>query len=189
MEPGQAHDFPSPPYPGDELSSLIRALTEQSSKLAERVALLEGQRAESKQHSDIDIERSEDTKEHTPCAKEVAKGIGIDETDITVRLSMIEEQIRNHDDVKDRNTPLDSKKYRLSESTFSLLITEHPCSFPFMFAIFTAFLSLTCLVLTLAGSVSKRTSLNPLGVPIGVSGIVRAAQFFGKFRVAISYYQ
>lgn len=53
----------------------------------------------------------------------------------------------------------------LPESTFSLLVTEHPISSPFMFAIFTATLSLICLGLVLADSVQNGTEGNQIAIP------------------------
>ena len=53
----------------------------------------------------------------------------------------------------------------LPESTFSLLVTERPMSSPFMFAIFTAALSLTCLGLVLADSVQSGTAGNQIAIP------------------------
>lgn len=73
------------------------------------------------------------------------------------------------------------EEYVLPQSTFTLMITENPLSGPFVFAICATALSLLCLGLTLAENIHKATSKNHLGVPLGVSKTVTAAQFVGIF--------
>lgn len=75
--------------------------------------------------------------------------------------------------------PLNQYIFR-PESTFSLLITHHPLSGPFAFAVFSAGLSISCLSLTLASSIKKGSQGNPLGMPAGVDSMVRGAQFLGE---------
>ncbi|KAL7518889.1 hypothetical protein ACHAWX_003691 [Stephanocyclus meneghinianus] len=97
--------------------------------------------------------------------------------DLAERLQLIESRLDEREDTK-LGTAL-CNEYTLPESTFSLLVTEHPLSSPFIFAVFTATLSLTCLGLVLADAVSKGTAGNRLNVPPGVSSAVRGAQFVG----------
>jgi hypothetical protein len=79
------------------------------------------------------------------------------------RLALIESRLDDNEDTK-RGTAL-CNEYTLPESTFSLLVTEHPLSSPFIFAVFTATLSITCLGLVLADAASKGTAGNRLSVP------------------------
>eukprot|EP00804_Cyclotella_cryptica_P028546 CCRYP_014805-RA/>CCRYP_014805-RA protein AED:0.07 eAED:0.07 QI:185/0.75/0.88/1/1/0.88/9/2294/790 len=93
------------------------------------------------------------------------------------RLDLIERRLDECEDTK-RGTAL-CNEFTLPQSTFSLLVTEHPLSSPFIFAVFTATLSITCLGLVLADAVSNGTAGNRLNVPPGVSSAVRGAQFVG----------
>jgi hypothetical protein len=79
------------------------------------------------------------------------------------RLDRIEDRLIDCEDAK-RGT-FYNNEYILPESTFSLLVTEHPLSSPFIFAIFTAALSLTCLALVLADSVQNGTVDNRINIP------------------------
>ncbi|KAL9185555.1 hypothetical protein ACHAXT_003332 [Thalassiosira profunda] len=83
------------------------------------------------------------------------------EDDMAIRMQLIERRLDDYEDEKDVIT--DDDRYALSESTFSFLITAHPLSVPFAFA----------------PAVSKGTKGNPLGIPAGVTQVVRTAQFFG----------
>ena len=91
---------------------------------------------------------------------------------------LIEQRLESYEDEKDILE--DESEYLLSESTFSFLITHHPISIPFVFAVFSMALSISCLSLTLASSISKGTKGNILGIPAGVDKTVRAAQFLGE---------
>ena len=88
-----------------------------------------------------------------------------------------ERRLENYEDEKGI---FDERKYALPESIFSLLITHHPLSVPFGFAVFTIALSIACLCLTLVSSISDGTKGNRLGIPAGVDGTVIAAQFLGE---------
>lgn len=68
---------------------------------------------------------------------------------------------------------------KLPESTFSLLIVATPWSASTLLAFVTVCISLTCLVLTLIYSFTQGNEINPLGLPVDVSPIVRGAQFLG----------
>ena len=95
------------------------------------------------------------------------------------RVTLIERHLENMAD--DKKDPLDERQYALPESTFSLLITQRPLSVPFVFGVCSTAFSISCLSLTLISSIqNRRTKDNPLGIPAGVDGTVRAAQFLGK---------
>ena len=79
------------------------------------------------------------------------------------RLDNIEDRLIDVEEEK--RGLINGNEYTLPESTFSLLVTEHPLSSPFMFAIFTVALSLTCLGLVLADSVQSGTVDNPINIP------------------------
>ena len=96
------------------------------------------------------------------------------------RITLLERRLENYEEEKVLMTSNDEQKYGLSESTFSLLVTHHPFTVPFAFAVFSVALSISCLCLTLASSISKGTKSNTLAIPAGVDGMVRAAQFLGK---------
>ena len=96
------------------------------------------------------------------------------------RITLLEQQLESYAEEKDNILLNDKRKYLLPESTFSLLVTHHPISIPFCFSVFSVTLSISCLVLTLASSISKGTNGNRLGIPAGVDKTVRAAQFLGK---------
>jgi len=95
------------------------------------------------------------------------------------RITLLEQQLESYAEEKDILLN-DERKYLLPESTFSLLVTHHPISIPFCFSVFSVTLSISCLVLTLASSISKGMNGNRLGIPAGVDKTVRAAQFLGK---------
>jgi hypothetical protein len=100
------------------------------------------------------------------------------------RITLLEQQLESYAEEKDILLN-DERKYLLPESTFSLLVTHHPISIPFCFSVFSVTLSISCLVLTLASSISKGTNGNRLGIPAGVDKTVRAAQFLGKLVVCL----
>ena len=101
------------------------------------------------------------------------------------RITLLEQQLESYAEEKDNILLNDERKYLLPESTFSLLVTHHPISIPFCFSVFSVTLSISCLVLTLASSISKGTNGNRLGIPAGVDKTVRAAQFLGKLVVCV----
>lgn len=82
---------------------------------------------------------------------------------IQSRLDRIEDRLIDVEE--ETRGSFNNQEYILPESTFSLLVTEPPLSRPFMFAIFTAALSLTCLGLVLYDSVENGTVINPINVP------------------------
>ena len=192
---------------GGDIESLVRALAEQvraaddrAENLAERVALLSianntlanidtatnvqrsssnrvsfketsarsiGQRGESKLQSVIGIPEDDDFDDNDE-----------EQAALDDRITLLERRFENYADEKDI---YDERKYALPESTFSLLVTHHPLSIPFCFAVFSVALSISCLCLTLVSSISNGTKGNVLGIPAGVSTTVRAAQFLGTF--------
>ena len=110
-------------------------------------------------------------------------GVDTDGGSITIsdtvasRISMLEskvDEIEGKDDMGERE-----RDYALPDSTFTLMITEKVTSVPFAFAICATSLSVLCLSLTLAEAMSKATRRNKLGMPLGVSKTVTAAQFVG----------
>ena len=101
------------------------------------------------------------------------------------RITLLEQQLESYAEEKDNILLNDDRKYLLPESTFSLLVTHHPISIPFCFSVFSVTLSISCLVLTLASSISKGTNGNRLGIPAGVDKTVRAAQFLGKLVICV----
>ena len=192
---------------GGDIESLVRALAEQvraaddrAENLAERVALLSidnntlanidtatnvqrsssnrvsfketsarsiGQRGESKLQSVIGIPEDDDFDDNDE-----------EQAVLDDRITLLERRFENYADEKDI---YDERKYALPESTFSLLVTHHPLSIPFCFAVFSVALSISCLCLTLVSSISNGTKGNVLGIPAGVPSTVRAAQFLGTF--------
>ena len=110
-------------------------------------------------------------------------GVDTDGGSITIsdavasRIAMLEskvDEIEGKDDMGERE-----RDYALPDSTFTLIITEKVASVPFAFAICATSLSVLCLSLTLAEAMSKATRRNKLGMPLGVSKTVTAAQFVG----------
>lgn len=110
-------------------------------------------------------------------------GVDTDGGSITIsdtvasRISMLEskvDEIEGKDDMGERE-----RDYALPDSTFTLMITEKVTSVPFAFAICATSLSVLCLSLTLVEAMSKATRRNKLGMPLGVSKTVTAAQFVG----------
>lgn len=95
---------------------------------------------------------------------------------LSTRMHLIERRL---DDYEEKKETFDENKYALPESTFSLLVTHHPLSVPFAFGVFSMVLSISCLSLTLASAISKGVNGNALGIPAGVDGTVRVAQFLG----------
>ena len=93
------------------------------------------------------------------------------------RIMQIEQRLDEQDGEK---IALDELKYGLPESTFTFLITHGPLSVPFAFAVFSMFLSISCLSLTLASSIQQGSEGNRLGIPAGVTAPVRVAQFLGE---------
>ena len=82
---------------------------------------------------------------------------------IQSRLDRIEDRLIDVEE--ETRGSFNNQEYILPESTFSLLVTEPPLSRPFIFAVFTAALSLTCLGLVLYDSVENGTEINPINVP------------------------
>ena len=191
---------------GGDIESLVRALAEQvraaddrAENLAERVALLS---IDNNTLENIDtatnVQRSSSNRvsfKETSARSIGQRGesklqsvIGIPEDDfddndeeqaaLDDRITLLERHFENYADEKDI---YDERKYALPESTFSLLVTHHPLSIPFCFAVFSVALSISCLALTLASSISNGTKGNVLAIPAGISGTVRAAQFLGTF--------
>ena len=195
------------PSSQDDLESLVRLLANQSTQLAERVALLEGERSSnsvaqdggsSKSSSPPDAgkvhfeeefnsNRNEDNNMLCPpVAKslEIAEGVpeqysSIEEA-LDDRFALIERRLEKCEGADEKVSIDDDREYELAESTFSLLVTHHPLTIPFTFSVFSVALSISCLCLTLASSIRKGTKGNMLGIPAGVDGMVRAAQFLGK---------
>jgi len=216
------------PRPDIDLETLVRTLAnqaiaaeQQSTELAERVALLESQcggaastletnestrpnlRANvQRQSARVSfVQRKEELIRNTSTQNEesirntstrsiqkvelinnqLKNFVGVNgneaEEALADRILLIENQLEFYD--QEKSILVDEKNYSLPESTFSLLITHHPLSMPFGFSIFTVALSITCLSLTLVSSISNGTKANPLGIPAGVDGTVRAAQFIG----------
>ena len=101
------------------------------------------------------------------------------------RIKLLEQRMEDYEDEKDAllGNINGQGEYHLVESTFSLLITEHPLSVPFMFGVLSMTLSISCLSLTLTSSINKGTSRNPLGIPAGVAATTRVAQFLGKLLI------
>ena len=155
----------------DDLKSLIRILADRSTELAERVALLESSKPSYQQVGD---------------GNPIVTGIpeknidDIEEQALDNRLALIEQRLETYEDEKNI-FDTDERDFPLADSTFSLLVTQHPLSVPFVFAVFSIALSISCLCLTLASSINKGTARNKLGIPAGVDAIVRAAQFLGKY--------
>lgn len=86
-----------------------------------------------------------------------------DPTSLQYRLDRIEDRL--YDVEEETRASFNPNEFTLPESTFSLLVTEHPLSSPFIFALFTVVLSLTCLGLVLADSVQSGTADNPINIP------------------------
>lgn len=196
------------------------AFARQSKDLSDRVALLEegggGSNKDDAAHS------SHASNQEVSFAKDMPSVRGIAERppqdadygdSVTQRMALLEQRLDDYDDEKDGQILNDEDEYNLSESTFSLLITEYPLSIPFGFAVSSVALSVICLTLTLASSIFKGTKGNRLGehimctfllycanvisilcctvsnasilvysigMPAGVTNLVRVAQFFGK---------
>ena len=210
------------PRTEDDLKTLVQALVtnqalvvdqakaakQRSAELAERVALLEGQRDTSTLETDeatrstpqandrprstrVDFAQRKEKSTRNISTRSIQNTepnsgrlntvVGVPEDDeeeaLADRVLFIERRLENDDEEK---SIIDKRKYALPESTFSLLITHHPLSVPFGFAMFTVALSIACLSLTLASSISDGTKGNHLGIPAGVDGTVRAAQFLGE---------
>jgi len=176
----------------EELQSLV-------STLAERISLLESQRNDTnnddpklptkggarRTNPSIDFAwQKKDTSTANDSPIKLVEGIPEEnnnddiEEALNERMLLIEQRLESYEDEKD--TLEDESEYLLSESTFSFLISHHPISIPFVFAMFSMALSISCLSLTLASSISKGTKGNILGIPAGVDKTVRAAQFLGE---------
>ena len=195
------------PSSQDDLESLVRLLANQSTQLAKRVALLEGERSsnsvaqdggssklssppdagpKSNFEEEFNSNRNEDNNMLCPqVAKslEIAEGVpeqysSIEEA-LDDRFALIERRLEKCEGA-DEKVSIDDREYELAESTFSLLVTHHPLTIPFTFAVFSVALSISCLCLTLASSINKGTKGNTLAIPAGVDGMVRAAQFLGE---------
>ena len=153
----------------DDLKSLVRILADRSTELAERVALLESSKPSSRQVGDDPIVTGIPEKNI----------YDIEEQALDNRIALIEQRLETYEDEKDI-FDTDERDFPLADSTFSLLVTQHPLSIPFAFAVFSIALSISCLCLTLASSINQGTARNKLGIPAGVDATVRAAQFLGK---------
>ena len=179
----------------EDLESLIRSLV--SSEVSERVALLESQRNDTNndnlklhnknaRRTDTSIDFAWQKNDPTTSSDSPIKLVeGVPENNnndieeaLNERMLLIEKRLESYEDEKDILE--DESEYLLSESTFSFLITHNPISLPFVFAVFSMALSISCLALTLASSISKGTKGNILGIPAGVDKTVRAAQFLGE---------
>ena len=101
------------------------------------------------------------------------------------RVKLLEQRMEDYEDEKDvlLGNINSHGEYHLAESTISLLITQPPLSIPFMFGMCSIALSISCLSLVLASSISKGTSRNPLGIPAGVPATTLGAQFLGKLLI------
>ena len=181
----------------DDLKSLVRTLADRSAELTERVALLERGSTDKKASQDETEDYGDDEELSPPRVSFAATSTRLDivpdeeklkqekcnsaNDTVNARISLLEKRMEDYEDEKDiillRNN---QGEYQLAESTISLLITEHPLSIPFMFGVFSIALSISCLSLVLASSISKGTSRNRLGIPVGVPATTRAAQFLGK---------
>ena len=187
------------------LAEQARKADQRSDDLAERVALLEGggRCYDANNNTTLDIEDGSDNKISRPKSRRfnrvsfkeegsssssklnVVSGVPEEyDNDIEEafddRITLLERRLENYEEEKVLMTSNDEQKYGLSESTFSLLVTHHPFTVPFAFAVFSVALSISCLCLTLASSISKGTKGNTLAIPAGVDGMVRAAQFLGE---------
>ena len=171
------------------LGSKAKAAEKSCANLAERVALLEDQ-------PDASLEsRLESNSLEGPTTENGSFARTTESNDEDGRLTavvgvqedMVEEGLATRVDLIERRLkteekePPDESKYSLPESTFSLLVTHHPLSIPFAFAVFSTALTISCLSLTLASSIQNSGGKeNPLGIPAGVGGMVVAAQFLGE---------
>ena len=180
----------------EDLESLIRSLV--STEVSERVALLESQRNDTNndnpklptkgaRRTNPSIDFAWQKRDTSTAANDspiklvegIPDGTNNDiEEAMNERMLLIEQRLESYEDEKDILE--DESEYLLSESTFSFLISHHPISIPFVFAMFSMALSISCLALTLASSISKGTKGNILGIPAGVDKTVRAAQFLGE---------
>ena len=180
----------------EDLESLIRSLV--STEVSERVALLESQRNDTNndnpkrptkgaRRTDPSIDFAWQKRDTSTVANDspikLVEGIPEEtnndiEEAMNERMTLIEQRLESYEDEKD--TLEDESEFLLSESTFSFLITHYPISIPFVFAVFSMALSISCLSSTLASSISKGTKGNILGIPAGVDKTVRAAQFLGE---------
>lgn len=68
---------------------------------------------------------------------------------------------------------------KLPESTFTLFVVASPWSPSVLLAVVSASLSLICLAFSLVYCFSNGNYMNPLGLPVDVSPIVRGTQFLG----------
>eukprot|EP00986_Skeletonema_menzelii_P005908 scaffold2230_cov166-Skeletonema_menzelii.AAC.4 len=172
----------------DDLKSLVRILADRSKELAERVAFLERGTVNKTSSQEVETDddevlpprvssfdvSSERIPENTNNTNDVEKAL-------QERIKLLEQRMEDYEDEKDAllGNINGQGEYHLVESTFSLLITEHPLSVPFMFGVLSMTLSISCLSLTLTSSINKGTSRNPLGIPAGVAATTRVAQFLG----------
>lgn len=193
--PQDAPGAPGPPGLEALVQSMVeQAFAKQASELSERMALLESRDREAKaetkseeegddgvgrvRFADVEAGEAGDGKKLT--VVQALDDDGGDRTGLAGRMSLLERRLDAYDDGKEAATADDDdNKYTLGESTFSLLVTEHPCSVPFAFAACSVALSVVCLSLTLASSIMKGAKGNRIGIPGGVSDLVRASQFFG----------
>ncbi len=185
----------------DDLKSLVRILADRSAELTERVALLErgtdntiddadelpSRRVSFAPTSTRSIVRGEVTPDDnlnvvTGILEKQNNNNNDDEEAMKSRIFLLEQRMEDYEDEKDIliGNSNSQGEYHLAESTHSLLITEPITSLPFMFGVFSIALSISCLCLVLTSSIKKGTSRNRLGIPAGVDGTTRAAQFLGK---------
>ena len=78
------------------------------------------------------------------------------------------------------------KTAKLSEDTFSFLITNPVCSTPFAMSMFVVFLKTVIYSLILANMLDKGTSRNPLAIPASTSWPVIVTQIFAVFITVIT---
>lgn len=164
-----------------------------ANELAERVALLEGRGGTALADTQFESPIYDFAQKKDPSARysftqadseqgrlvTVARDSddAIAEEGLAGRMQLVERRLDDYED--DSKEILQDSSMPLLESTFSLLITQHPLSVPFAFGLFSVVLSISCLSLTLASSIGKGEKGNPLGIPAGVGDTVRAAQFLG----------
>jgi len=75
----------------------------------------------------------------------------------------------------------------LPQSTHTFLFTEDVSSLPFWFAVLTAAISLTCLVLALQNSLCGSSSNNVADAPVQVLPAVKVAQYICEYFVILLF--
>jgi len=92
--------------------------------------------------------------------------------------------IKRYSETQDNKTTEESSTLvrgdiTLPESTFTLFVVASPWSPSILLAVVSASLSLICLAFSLVYCFSNGNYMNPLGLPVDVSPIVRGTQFLG----------